>query len=52
MKKLLTILFIALSTNAYAGGCYGWKPYKPISYCDGGNWTLICTRGEWVWICM
>lgn len=53
MKKLfLTIMFVLLVSKAYAGGCYGHKPYKPIGYCDGGSWQLICTRGDWVWMCI
>jgi hypothetical protein len=52
MKKLLTLLFILLSSNAYALGCYGWQPYEPIGYCDGGSWELVCTNGDWVWICV
>lgn len=51
MKKLLIVLFIILSTKAYAG-CYGHKPYKPTGYCDGGSWQLICTNGSWVWVCV
>ena len=53
MKKLLIILtFIILSSTAYAGGCYGHKPYKPTGYCDGVSWELICTNGEWIWLCV
>jgi hypothetical protein len=52
MKKLLIALFIVLSTKAYAGGCYGHKPYKPTGYCDSGSWQLICTNGQWVWVCV
>ena len=48
MKKLLTLAFILLSSNAYAS-C-GYKPFKPGTYCNG-EWVLICSNHQQVWIC-
>jgi hypothetical protein len=53
MKKIFLTLTILLSlTGIASAGCYGYKPYKPMGYCDGGQWQLICSRGQWHWICI
>ena len=46
--KTLTLLFILLSTNAYAGCVF--QPLKPGGFCSGG-WVMICQNHRNIWVC-